>query len=137
MASSKADEGKAPRPRSGQAPPRRPARHLRPHVPPADAFEPALEAEFRDESVRAGRRRATPPWPCSSGLGLLFRLDYFHGYRNQDFRPALDWIFPLRAAGTLCIAAAALILRLRPTHYRAVMGAFRPAAARSICCRWR
>jgi signal transduction histidine kinase len=91
---------------------------------PPPLFEPALEAEFRDESVR---RWTTARNAAVALLALVwvsyFGWDYFHGYRNQDFRPALDWIFPLRGAGTLCIAAAALILRWRGTHYGAVMGA--------------
>lgn len=91
---------------------------------PPPLFEPALEAEFRAESLR---RWTTARNAAVALLALVwvsyFGWDYFHGYRNQDFRPALDWIFPLRAAGTLCIAAAALILYLRGTRHGAAMGA--------------
>jgi signal transduction histidine kinase len=122
VASSKANNGKS----SGPAPARRPGRlaifaHM--FLPPP-LFEPALEAEFREESVQ---RWTTARNAAVALLALVwvsyFGWDYFHGYRNQDFRPALDWIFPLRAAGTLCIAAAALTLHLRGTRYGAVMGA--------------
>ena len=96
---------------------------------PPPHFEPALEAEFRAESVQ---RWTTARTAAVALLALVwvsyFGWDYFHGYRNQDFRPALDWIFPLRAAGTLCIAAAALILYLRGTAWRAVMGALSACA---------
>ena len=120
MASSKADESKSGRP------PRRAGRlaifaHM---FRPPPLFEPALEAEFRAESLQ---RWTTARTAAIALLALVwvsyFGWDYFHGYRNQDFRPALDWIFPLRAAGTFCIAAAALILYLRGTRYGAVMGA--------------
>src|SRR4051794_21759440 len=120
MAASKAMEGASP------GPVRRPGRlaifaHM--FLPPP-FFEPALEAEFRAESVQ---RWTTARTAAVALLALVwvsyFGWDYFHGYRNQDFRPALDFIFPLRAAGTLCIAAAALILHLRGTRYGAVMGA--------------
>jgi len=96
---------------------------------PPPHFEPALEAEFRAESVQ---RWTTARNAAVALLALVwvsyFGWDYFHGYRNQDFRPALDFIFPLRAAGTFCIAAAALILYLRGTSYRAVMGALSACA---------
>jgi signal transduction histidine kinase len=121
-------EGKAPAtpPGTGFAPARRAGRlaifaHM---FRPPPLFEPPLEAEFRDESLR---RWTTARTAAVALLALVwvsyFGWDYFHGYRNQDFRPALDWIYPLRAAGTLCIAAAALILYLRGTRYGAVMGA--------------
>jgi signal transduction histidine kinase len=91
---------------------------------PPPLFEPALEAEFRAESLQ---RWTTARNAAVALLALVwvsyFGWDYFHGYRNQDFRPALGWIFPLRAAGTLCIAAAALTLYLRGTRHGAVMGA--------------
>jgi signal transduction histidine kinase len=91
---------------------------------PPPPFDPALEAEFRAESLQ---RWTTARNAAVALLALVwvsyFGWDYFHGYRNQDFRPALDWIFPLRAAGTLCIAAAALTLYLRGTRHGAVMGA--------------
>jgi len=91
---------------------------------PPPLFDPALEAEFRAESLQ---RWTTARTAAIALLALVwvsyFGWDYFHGFRNQDFRPALDWIFPLRAAGTFCIAAAALILYLRGTRYGAVMGA--------------
>lgn len=111
---------------SGAAPARKPGRlaifvHM--FRPPA-LFEPSIEAEFRDESVR---RWTTARNAAVALLALVwvsyFGWDYFHGYRNQDFRPALDWIFPLRGAGTFFIAAAALTLQWRGTSYRAVMGA--------------
>src|SRR5947209_15806858 len=100
VASSKAGDSKSGRP------PRRSGRlaifaHM---FRPPPLFEPALEAEFRAESVQ---RWTTARTAAVALLALVwvsyFGWDYFHGYRNQDFRPALDWIFPLRAAGTLCI----------------------------------
>lgn len=116
MAASKAENGK----------PRRPGRFaILAHMfrPPA-LFEPALEAEFRAESLQ---RWTTARNAAVALLALVwvsyFGWDYFHGFRNQDFRPALDWIFPLRGAGTACIAAAALILYLRGASYGVVMGA--------------
>jgi signal transduction histidine kinase len=120
VASNKASNG------AGSAPPRRAGRlaifaHM--FLPPP-LFEPALEAEFRAESVQ---RWTTARNAAVALLALVwvsyFGWDYFHGYRNQDFRPALNWIFPLRGAGTLCIAAAASILHWRGTRYGAVMGA--------------
>src|SRR5699024_11106736 len=96
---------------------------------PPQRFEPALEAEFQAESLRLW---TTARNGAVALLALVwvsyFAWDYFHGYRNQDFRPALDLIYPLRAAGTSCIAAAALILHWRGTHYRAVMGALSACA---------
>src|SRR5206468_10355075 len=91
---------------------------------PPPRFDPALETEFRAESVQ---RWTTARNAAVALLAIVwvsyFGWDYFHGYRNQDFRPALDWIFPLRGAGTLCIAGAALILYRRGTSYWAVRGA--------------
>jgi signal transduction histidine kinase/CheY-like chemotaxis protein len=128
VASSKAKEGKAPStPLGTSSASARGAGRLaifaNMFLPPPQ-FEPALEAEFREESLR---RWTTARNAAVALLALVwvsyFGWDYFHGYRNQDFRPALDWIFPLRAAGTLCIAAAALTLYLRGTRHGAVMGA--------------
>src|SRR5436305_8742687 len=91
---------------------------------PPPRFEPALEAEFRAEGLRRWARARTAAVALLALIWIsYFGWDYFHGYRNQDFRPALDWIFPLRAGGALCIAAAALILRWRGASFGAVMGA--------------
>ena len=121
MASSKASNGK---PEHG--PPRRAGRlaifaHM---FRPPPRFEPALEAEFRGEGLERWARARTAAVALLALIWIsYFGWDYFHGYRNQDFRPALDWIFPLRAAGALCIAAAALTLRLKGRSFAAVMGA--------------
>ncbi|MBV9883596.1 MAG: hypothetical protein JO276_11360 [Sphingomonadaceae bacterium] len=91
---------------------------------PPPRFEPALEAEFRDESVRRWTRARNAAVALLALVWIsYFAWDWFHGFRNQDFRPALDWIFPLRAAGVLCIGATALILRRRGNAWWPVMGA--------------
>jgi len=91
--------------------------------PPA-RFAAALEAEFQDETVG---RWITARHAAVALVALIwvsyFGWDYYHGYRNQDFRPALDAILPLRLAGTLCVAAAVLTLLLRGRSYSWVMGA--------------
>ena len=126
MASSKANNGKA----TAQA--RRPGRlaifaHM---FAPPPRFEPALEAEFRAESLARWRTARNAAVALLALIWIsYFGWDYFHGYRNQDFRYALDWIFPLRAGGALCIAAAALILRSRGASFGAVMGALSACGA--------
>src|SRR5436305_1199141 len=66
---------------------------------PPPRFEPALEAEFRAEGLRRWARARTAAVALLALIWIsYFGWDYFHGYRNQDFRPALDWIFPERTA---------------------------------------
>ena len=118
MASTKAMEGKANSalPGTGVVAPRRFGRlaifaHM---FRPPPHFDAALEAEFRAESVQ---RWTTARNAAIALLALIwvsyFGWDYFHGYRNQDFRSALDFIYPLRFAGTACILVAGLILYWR------------------------
>ncbi|MEA3029874.1 MAG: two-component system, sensor histidine kinase [Sphingomonadales bacterium] len=120
MATSEMKSGKAERPGAWRGAPAIFAHMFRP--PPR--FAPALEAEFVDETVAR--------WTTARNAAVVlvalvwvsyFGWDYYHGYRNQDFRPALDAILPLRVAGTLCIAAAALTLFLRGRSYFWVIGA--------------
>jgi two-component system, sensor histidine kinase len=91
---------------------------------PPPRFAPALEAEFQGETVG---RWTTARNAAVALVGLIwvsyFGWDYYHAYRNQDFRPALDAILALRLTGVLCIAAAALTLFRRGRHYGWVIGA--------------
>ncbi len=91
---------------------------------PPRPFAPALETEFRDEAVQRGM---TARHAAFALVGLVwisyFGWDFYHSYRNQDFRPALLDILALRLAGTLCISTTALVLYLWGTRYRAVIGA--------------
>ena len=80
--------------------------------PPA-RFVPAVESAFNAES---DRRSA---YPRQTALVLLlliwvsyFGWDSFHGYRNEEFRSALDEILALRLAGTVCIFIAGASLML-------------------------
>lgn len=91
---------------------------------PPPRFASALEAEFREETLHRwmSARQAAVALVALIWISY-FGWDYYHSYRNQNFRPALDTILMLRLGGTLCILAAALILFLQRRRYRAVMGA--------------
>ena len=95
--------------------------------PPA-RFAPAEEAEFRADT---DRRSATAR---QTGLVLLlliwlsyFGWDSFHGYRNEEFRSALDELLALRLAGTVCIVLTGATLLLWRDSRRTI------AASLSFC----
>jgi len=87
---------------------------------PPPYFDPDMEAEYRAESVRR--------WTVPRQVAILlvaaiwvsyFGWDWFHAYRNQDFRPSLGGVMILRGIGTLCIAAAIGVLVFRRDSHRA------------------
>ncbi len=88
---------------------------------PPERFAPDVEAEF---SLHSDRRSANAR---QTGLVLLlliwlsyFGWDSFHGYRNEDFRSALDEVFALRLAGMACIVIAGASLMLWREKRRAL-----------------
>ncbi|MGE0179114.1 MAG: hybrid sensor histidine kinase/response regulator [Sphingomonas sp.] len=87
---------------------------------PPSCFDPETEAEYRAESVR----RWTVPRQVAIILVAAiwvsyFAWDWFHAYRNQDFRPSLGAVMILRGLGTLCIAGAIGVLILKRHSHRA------------------
>src|SRR5690242_20895903 len=71
-------------------------------------------------SSRRRHTRLTCDWSsdvCSSDLLIAafwvsyFGWDWFHGYRNQDFRASLENILILRGIGTVVVGAAAGAMR--------------------------
>ena len=101
---------------------------LRTMLRPPPRFAPDAEAEFRaDTDRRSASARQT-------GLVLLlliwvsyFGWDSFHGYRNEDFRPALDELLALRLAGMVCIFLTGAALLMWRDSRRTI------AAALSLC----
>ena len=80
---------------------------------PPPRFAPELEAEFMAESeVRAAPARQTAIILLLAIWVSYFGWDSFHGYRNAEFRAALDSLFAMRLAGTACIFAAGVSLLL-------------------------
>jgi signal transduction histidine kinase len=91
---------------------------------PPPRFAAAIEAEFRAETVARWTHARHAAFALVALIWIsYFGWDWYHAYRNQDFRPALDAILLLRGGGTLCLAATAAILLLRGRSYGAVMGA--------------
>jgi two-component system, sensor histidine kinase len=75
---------------------------------PPQRFDAAMEAEYRADSLRR--------WTVARQVAVVliaafwvsyFGWDWFHAYRNEDFRPTLGDILILRGIGTLVIAAVA------------------------------
>ena len=91
--------------------------------PPA-RFAPELEAEFRADTDR----RSATTRQTAIVLLLLIWVSYFgwdslHGYRNSEFRPALDELLWLRLAGTVCILIAGASLMLWRDSRRTIVTA--------------
>jgi signal transduction histidine kinase/CheY-like chemotaxis protein len=101
---------------------------LRTMLRPPPRFAPDDEAEFRADTDRQSASAR------QTGLVLLlmiwvsyFGWDWFHGYRNEDFRPALDEVLALRLAGMVCIFLTGAALLLWRDSRRTI------AAALSLC----
>ena len=92
-------------------------------LPPA-RFSPGLEGEFRADTDR----RSATTRQTALVLLLLIWVSYFgwdslHGYRNEEFRSALDDLLWLRFAGMVCILLAGASLVLWRDSRRAIVTA--------------
>ncbi len=91
---------------------------------PPPRFSAEMEAEYLVDSLRR--------WTVARQVAVLllagfwvayFGWDWFHAFRNQDFRPALGSILILRGVGTLVVAGAAAALVLGSRNPRLTSGA--------------
>ncbi|MGQ0659514.1 ATP-binding response regulator [Sphingosinicella sp.] len=96
---------------------------------PPPRFPAEMEAEYRADSLRR--------WTVARQVAIVliaafwvsyFGWDWFHGYRNQDFRPSLGGILILRGLGTLAVAGAAAVMLLGRDSHRATNGALAACA---------
>lgn len=96
---------------------------------PPPRFPAEMEAEYRADSLTR--------WTVSRQVALVliagfwvsyFGWDWFHAFRNQDFRPALGDILVLRGLGTFVVAGAAVTLVFWPGSHRAINGALAACA---------
>lgn len=91
---------------------------------PPPRFPAEMEAEYRADSLSR--------WTVARQVALVliaafwvsyFGWDWFHAYRNQDFRPSLGDILVLRGLGTFVVAGAAVALVFWRDSHRAISGA--------------
>lgn len=91
---------------------------------PPPRFPAEMEAEYRDDSLRR--------WMVSRQVGVVliagfwvsyFGWDWFHAFRNQDFRLSLGYVLILRGLGTLVAAGALAALLLGRNSHRITSGA--------------
>lgn len=91
---------------------------------PPPRFPAEMEAEYRADSLQR--------WTVARQVALVliaafwvsyFGWDWFHGYRNQDFRPSLGDIMVLRGLGTFVVAGAAVAMVFWRHSHLAINGA--------------
>ena len=76
---------------------------------PPPRFDAEMEAEYRADSLRRWIVARQVAVVLIAGFWIsYFGWDWFHAYRNEDFRPTLGNILILRGIGTLIVATAVL-----------------------------
>lgn len=96
---------------------------------PPPRFDAEMEAEYRADSLRRWTVARQVAVVLIAGFWVtFFGWDWFHAYRNEDFRPSLGSILILRGGGTLIIAAAAAAMVFGRDSHRAVGGALSACA---------
>ena len=74
---------------------------------PPPRFDAEMEAEYRADSLRRWIVARQVAVVLIAGFWIsYFGWDWFHAYRNEDFRPTLGNILILRGIGTLIVASS-------------------------------